>query len=560
MLEIFVTILLLAVLAPPLGWWLYRLLEAPVDRPGLWAGLEKQFYALIGTDPKESMSWKTYAQAILWFNLFGYVLVYLLQRAQAMLPMNPARIGAVPPDLAFNTATSFVSNTNWQSYSGESALSYLTQMVGLASQNFLSAATGIVVLAAFCRGLASHGEGRLGNAWVDLFRTTAYYLVPLSAALALLLVSQGVVQTLAGPLTVSALSGDSQTISLGPAASQVAIKQLGTNGGGFYGVNSAHPLENPTPVSNLLEVVSILLLPTALCFTYARFVKKLSHGLAALATMTLLFAPLLALTIWSEHQPAPALAPMASQIDFSLGNMEGKEMRFGAAPSALWAAFTTAASNGSVNSMHDSFNPLGGMSAIFLMLTGEVVFGGVGCGLYGLLVFMLVSVFVAGQLVGRSPEFLGKKVEAGEIKLCAIAILVPCSCVLLYSALACWTGEFARAVQDPLPHGFSELIYCAASMGNNNGSAFAGFGSNRPFFNLVGGLVMLLSRFWIMVPVLAIGGSLAQKTAKETTKGTLPTDNALFVVFTAGVVLLVGALSFLPALALGPLAEYLTLP
>jgi K+-transporting ATPase ATPase A chain len=557
-LEILLTLLLLALLAPPLGWWLYRLLEAPADRPGLLAGLENKVYAFIGTDPKESMPWKTYAQAVLLFNLLGYLLVYLLQRAQAVLPLNPAKIAAVPADLAFNTATSFVSNTNWQSYSGETGLSYLTQMVGLTSQNFLSAATGIVVLAAFCRGLASRGEGRLGNAWVDLFRATAFFLVPLSAVLALLLVGQGVVQTFAAPVTVTTLSGDSQTIAVGPAASQIAIKQLGTNGGGFYGVNSAHPLENPTPFSNLLQVISILVLPVAMGFTYAKYVGKLSHGLAALAVMSVLFFPFLALAVWSEAQPAPALAALSSQIDFSAGNMEGKEMRFGAAPSALWAAFTTAASNGSVNSMHDSFNPLGGMSALFLMLTGEVVFGGVGCGLYGLLVFMLVSVFVAGQLVGRSPEFMGKKIEAAEIKLCAIAILVPCAAVLLYTALACWTGEFAKAVQDPLPHGFSELLYCTASMGNNNGSAFAGFGSNRPFFNLVGGLVMLMSRFWILVPVLALGGSLSKKTPKDATKGTLPTDNALFVIFTAGVVLLVGALSFLPALALGPIAEFLT--
>jgi K+-transporting ATPase ATPase A chain len=555
-LEILLTLLFLALLAPPLGWWLHRLLEAPAEQQGA----EAKIVALLGVQTRESMTWRAYAQAVLVFNLLGYLLVYGLQRAQAILPLNPARIAPVPSDLAFNTATSFVSNTNWQSYSGETGLSYLTQMVGLTSQSFLSAATGIVVLAALCRGLASQGQGRLGNAWVDLFRTTTYFLLPLSALLALLLVGQGVVQTFAAPVTVTALPGDSQTIALGPAASQVAIKQLGTNGGGFYGVNSAHPLENPTPLSNFLECVSIQLLPVAMAFTYARYVGKLSHGLAALSVMSLIFLPCLGLAVWSEGQPTPALASLSSQIDFSAGNLEGKEVRFGSTASALWAAFTTAASNGSVNSMHDSFNPLGGLSALFLMLTGEVVFGGVGCGLYGLLVFMMISVFVAGQLVGRSPEFLGKKVEAAEIKLCAIVILVPCAAVLLYTAAACWSGEFAKAAQDPLPHGFSELLYCTASMGNNNGSAFAGFGSNRPFFNLVGGLVMLMSRFWILIPVLALAGSLAQKNAKETTKGTLPTDNALFVVFTAGVVVLVGALSFLPALALGPIAEYFTLP
>lgn len=551
MLEILFTLFLIAALAPPLGWWLHRVLEAPCS-PNGW---EAKLYRLMGVEPDESMPWKRYAQAVLLFNLFGYVLVYALERAQAMLPLNPAGIGAVPPDLAFNTATSFVSNTNWQAYSGETGLSYLTQMVGLTSQNFLSAATGIVVLAALCRGLASKGEGRLGNAWVDLCRTIVRYLLPLSATLALLLVSQGVVQTLAAPATVTTLAGDSVTVPLGPAASQVAIKQLGTNGGGFYGVNSAHPLENPTPLSNLLQCCAILLLPVAMAFTYARYVGKLRHGLAALAVMSVIFAPCLALAVWSEAQPAPALAGLP--IDSSVGNMEGKEVRFGTDASALWSVFTTAASNGSVNSMHDSFNPLGGMSALFLMLTGEVVFGGVGCGLYGLLLFMMVAVFVAGQLVGRSPEFLGKKVEAAEIKLCAIAILVPCAAVLLFTAAACWSGEFGKAVQDPLPHGFSELLYNTASMGNNNGSAFGGFGANRPFFNLVGGLVMLMSRFWILVPVLALAGCMARKSPKEATKGTLPTDSALFVVFTAGVVVLVGALSFLPALALGPIAEFL---
>jgi K+-transporting ATPase ATPase A chain len=556
--EIFLSILALAVLGPPLGIWLWKLLEAPHDTEGLRVKVESKVYALLGVDPKLSMTWKAYAQGVLLFNLLGYILVYLLQRAQALLPLNPAGIAAVPPDLAFNTATSFVSNTNWQSYSGESALSYLTQMVGLTSQNFLSAATGIVVLAALCRGLASHGEGRVGNCWVDLFRVNVLYLLPLSALLALLLVGQGVVQTLHAPITVAALSGDPQTIALGPAASQIAIKQLGTNGGGFYGVNSAHPLENPTPLSNFLECISILLIPVAVAFTYGKYVGRIRHGLAALAIMTVIFAPALGLAVWSERQPTPALAHLGQAVDFSIGNMEGKELRFGPDVSALWASYTTAASNGSVNSMHDSFNPLGGMSLLFLMLTGEVVFGGVGCGLYGMLIFIMVSVFIAGQLVGRSPEFLGKKIEAGEIKLCAIAILVPCAVVLLYTAAACWTGEFQKAVQDPLPHGFSELLYCTASMGNNNGSAFAGFGSNRPFFNLLGGLVMLMSRFWILVPVLALAGSLSSKKSKESSKGTLPTDNLLFVLFAAGVVVLVGALTFLPALALGPIAEFLS--
>lgn len=557
MLEIVITIALLALLAPPLGWWLWKVMEAPHDSESGRAKLESKIYALLGVDPKVSMGWKDYAKAILIFNLFGCLLVYVLQRAQALLPLNPAGIAAVPPDLAFNTATSFVSNTNWQSYSGESALSYGTQMIGLTSQNFLSAATGVAVMVALCRGLASRGEGKIGNAWVDLFRSTFFYLLPLSIVFSLLLISQGVVQNFTAPVKIATLSGETQTIPLGPAASQVAIKQLGTNGGGYYGVNSAHPLENPTPLSNMLECWAILALPVAMCFTYGKYVGKMRHGLAALAIMTVIFAPCLVLAVWSEAQPSPALSAMGSQIDFSQGNMEGKEQRIGYAPSALWAAFTTAASNGSVNSMHDSFNPLGGLSALFLMLTGEVVYGGIGSGLYGLLTFVLVSVFVAGQLVGRSPEFLGKKIEAREIKLCAIAILVPCVAVLLFTAAACWTGEFAKSVQDPLPHGFSELLYAAASVGNNNGSAFGGYTANRLFFNLSAGLVMLISRFWILVPVLALAGSLSGKSPKESTKGTLPTDNLLFVVFTAGVVVLVGALSFLPAMALGPIAEFL---
>lgn len=557
MLEIVITIALLALLAPPLGWWLWKVMEAPHDSESGRAKLESKIYALLGVDPKVSMGWKDYAKAILIFNLFGCLLVYVLQRAQALLPLNPAGIAAVPPDLAFNTATSFVSNTNWQSYSGESALSYGTQMIGLTSQNFLSAATGVAVMVALCRGLASRGEGKIGNAWVDLFRSTFFYLLPLSIVFSLLLISQGVVQNFTAPVKIATLSGETQTIPLGPAASQVAIKQLGTNGGGYYGVNSAHPLENPTPLSNMLECWAILALPVAMCFTYGKYVGKMRHGLAALAIMTVIFAPCLVLAVWSEAQPSPALSAMGSQIDFSQGNMEGKEQRIGYAPSALWAAFTTAASNGSVNSMHDSFNPLGGLSALFLMLTGEVVYGGIGSGLYGLLTFVLVSVFVAGQLVGRSPEFLGKKIEAREIKLCAIAILVPCVAVLLFTAAACWTGEFAKSVQDPLPHGFGELLYAAASVGNNNGSAFGGYTANRLFFNLSAGLVMLISRFWILVPVLALAGSLSGKSPKESTKGTLPTDNLLFVVFTAGVVVLVGALSFLPAMALGPIAEFL---
>lgn len=557
MLEILFTLLLVAVLAPPLGWYLYELLEAPLDSSHPLGRFERACYRMLGIEHERSLTWKPYTWAILGFNLLGLLVVYLLERFQNILPLNPANISKASPDLAFNTACSYVSNTNWQAYAGESSMSYLTQMLGLTSQNFLSAATGIVILATVCRSFANRsGEPQIGNPWVDLFRTTLGYLLPISLVLALILVGQGVVQTFRGPVDVMTSQGVIEKLPLGPAASQIAIKQLGTNGGGFYGVNSAHPLENPTPLSNTLQCASLLLLPAAMLFTYGKYVQSTRQALAALAVMLVIFFPCLGASVWSELQPPPALSGLP--LDVSGGNLEGKEVRFGAGASALWATCTTAVSNGAVNSMHDSFNALGAVSILFLMLTGEVVFGGVGSGLYGLLVFILISVFVAGQLVGRSPEFLGKKIEVSEIKLCTIVIGVPCAAVLLFAAAACWSGEFAKAVQDPLPHGFTELFYNATSMANNNGSAFAGFEANRPFFNLVGGYVMLISRFWIAVPILALAGSMARKSAKSVSKGTLPTDNLVFVLFAAGVVVLVSALSFLPALALGPVAEFLS--
>lgn len=550
MLLICVYFVSLLILIKPLGFYIYRCLQEPT--PGtLRDRIEKKTFALAGIEPEQDMEWEQYAKAVLLFNSLGLVLVYLLQRLQGWLPLNPAEMKAVHPDLAFNTAASFASNTNWQSYSGESALSYLTQMLGLASQNFLSAATGIAVLVALCRGLSCERCPGIGSFWKDVTRTTLWVLLPLSIVLSLVLVGQGVVCSFSGPiLTKSLETGSEVLLPLGPAASQIAIKQLGTNGGGFFGVNSAHPFENPTPISNFLQCLAILLLPAALCYTYGLYVKDRRQGWAVLAVMMVLFLPLLGSTVWSEHQT------VASNIVG--GNMEGKEVRFGVDASALWAAATTAASNGSVNSMHDSYNPIGGLSLLFLMLTGEVVFGGVGSGLYGMLAFLIVAVFIAGQLVGRSPEFLGKKIEAQEIKLASLALLLPCVLVLFYAALACVTGQLAAAMQDPLPHGFSELLYLAASMGNNNGSAFAGFGSDLPFYNLVGGVVMLVSRFWIMFFVLALAGSLAGKGRRPAGSGTLPTHSPLFVLFTAGVVLMVGALSFLPMLALGPVAEYLT--
>ena len=524
MLEILAYFLCLAVLAPILGSWLWALLEKDPVQGSFRHNLESKVFPVLGLSAhKPSMTWGEIAKGLLFFNLLGLVFVYGIERFQGIGFLNPDKLPSVPPDLALNTAASFVSNTNWQSYSGETTMSYLTQMLALTSQNFLSAATGIAVLAVLCRGLTRRPSASgLGNVWVDLFRIKTYFLLPLSLVVAMFLAGQGVVQTLSGAHTVLGLDGSQQVVAVGPAASQVAIKQLGTNGGGFFGTNSAHPLENPTPLSNFVESLCILLLPAAMTFTFGRYAQNLRHGVASLAIMLVIFLPCLGLSLWSEAQVGPALRSSGPLSQTEEGNLEGKEVRFGAVPSALWATATTAASNGSVNSMHDSYNAMGGFSLMFLMLSGEVVFGGVGCGLYGLLVFMIVSVFIAGQLVGRSPEFLGKKIEAAEIKLCSLVILVPCATVLVGMALACWSGQFEAAQQEPMPHGFSELLYAAASMGNNNGSAFAGFGTNLPFYNLGGAVVMLVSRFWILIPVLALAGQHGDQDPKRTDQRDAP--------------------------------------
>ena len=518
------------------------------------------------------MDWKSYALALLLFNFLGLLAVYALQRLQGFFPLNPQRLGAVAPDAAFNTAASFVTNTNWQSYSGEITLSYLTQMLGLAVQNFVSAATGMAVLAALARGFARHSAQTVGNFWVDLTRGTLYVLLPLALVLALVLVSQGVVQTF-GPYqtatlvqpTVSA-NGQAvteQVLAVGPAASQVAIKQLGTNGGGFFNVNSAHPFENPTPLSNFLEVLAILLIPAALCYTFGRMIGDTRQGWAILGAMTILFLLLLGLTVWAEQHGNPSLAALgvdqAAGATQPGGNMEGKEVRFGIAASALWATATTAASNGSVNAMHDSLTPLGGLAAMWLMQLGEVVFGGVGSGLYGMLAFVIVAVFVAGLMVGRTPEYLGKKIETYEMKMAALAILIPPILVLVGTALAVATPAGRAGVFNPGPHGFSEVLYAFSSASNNNGSAFAGLNAGAPFYNVTLGVVMLVARYWLTIPILAIAGSVAAKKRVPVSAGTLPTHTPLFVGWLIGVVLIVGALSFVPALALGPLAEQLAL-
>ncbi|HEY1685750.1 MAG TPA: potassium-transporting ATPase subunit KdpA [Tepidisphaeraceae bacterium] len=562
----------LVLMALPLGKYMARVYEGR-KIPGLdflFGPNERLIYRLSGVRDKKEMDWKTYAVAVLLFNLLGVLVVYGLQRVQGVLPLNPQRIAAVTPDLSFNTATSFATNTNWQSYSGESTLSYFTQALGLTVQNFVSAATGMAVLVALIRGLVRKQVSNIGNFWVDLVRSTLYILIPLSLVVAIALVSQGVVQTWAPYKTVSLLEPlagpdgkmvTEQTLALGPAASQIAIKQLGTNGGGFFGVNSAHPFENPSPLSNFIELLSILLIPASLCSTFGKMVGDMRQGWAVLAAMFVIFLPLAFADVYAEQAGNPELTALgvdqqASQTQ-SGGNMEGKEVRLGAASSALWATATTAASNGSVNSMHDSFTPVGGLIPMWMIQLGEVVFGGVGSGLYGMLVFAIIAVFVAGLMVGRTPEYLGKKIEAFEMKMASVVILIPPALVKIGAAIAVSTAVGASATSNPGPHGFSQILYWASSTGNNNGSAFAGLGTNTVFFNILGGLLMLFSRYWLIVPVLAIAGSLAGKKLVPASSGTMPTHTPLFVVLLVGTVVLVGALAFIPSLALGPIVEQL---
>jgi K+-transporting ATPase ATPase A chain len=557
-------LIVLLALAWPLGGYMARVYEGEAcGLDGLFAPVERLLYRLCGVRREEEMSWQQYAGSVLLFSLAGMLLLYLLQRLQGTLPLNPEGFPAVSPDSAFNTAVSFVTNTNWQGYAGEATMSYLTQMAGLGVQNFLSAAAGMAVLVALIRSFTRRSARTIGNFWVDLTRTLLYILLPLSLLLALLLVSQGVVQSFRPYAQVPLLQATTdaqghavtgQTLPLGPAASQVAIKQLGTNGGGFFGVNSAHPFENPTPLSNFLELLAILLLPAALCHTFGRMVRDRRQGWALLAAMALIFIPLLLCCYFGEGQANPYLARLG--IEQAAGNLEGKEVRFGVATSALWAAATTAAANGSVNTMHDSFSPLGGMAPLWLIQLGEIVFGGAGSGLYGLLVFAIVAVFVAGLMVGRTPEYLGKKIEAFEMKMASLVILIPAALVLVGTAVAVATKAGTAGVANPGPHGFSEILYAFSSAGNNNGSAFAGLSANTPFYNLLLGIAMFGGRFWVMVPVLAIAGSLAAKKQVPAGAGTLPTHTPLFVLLLVGVIVLVGALTFLPALALGPIAEY----
>jgi K+-transporting ATPase ATPase A chain len=535
--------------------------------------MERLIYRCAGVRPDEEMDWKANATAMLLFNFVGFAAVYALQRLQRFLPLNPQGFSAISPDTSFNTAVSFTSNTNWQAYGGETTMSYFTQMAGLTVQNFLSAATGMAVLALFIRGVSRHSVRTLGNFWVDMTRSILYILLPSAVILALLLVSQGVVQNFTSYTTVPLLQATTDTggtqvtgqlLPMGPAASQIAIKQLGTNGGGFFNANSAHPFENPTPLSNMLEMLAILLLPAALCYTFGVMVKDTRQGWALLAAMLIIFMVFLGVGVWTEQQGNPVLTAVG--IDQTAGdlqpggNMEGKEVRFGIANSAIWATATTAASNGSVNSMHASYTPLGATVTLVMMQLGEVVFGGVGSGLYGMLVFVIVAVFVAGLLVGRTPEYLGHKIEAYEMKMTSLLILIMPLTVLGLTALAVMLDAGTRSVLNPGPRGFSEVLYAFTSQGNNNGSAFAGLNANTPFYNIAGGIAMLIGRYWLAVPTLALAGSLARKKLILASDGTLPTHTPLFVFWLIAIVLLVGALNFFPALALGPIVEHFMLP
>ncbi|MGH7492920.1 MAG: potassium-transporting ATPase subunit KdpA [bacterium] len=570
-LQIAVYLIVLIGLAKPLGLYMTRVYEGKsVGLDRALGPLERLLYRLCGVPSGEEMSWKKYALAMLLFNFAGLIVVYVLQRFQAWLPLNPEGFGAVTPDSSFNTAISFASNTNWQGYGGETTMSYLTQMLGLTVQNFVSAAAGMATLAAFIRGLARHTAQTLGNFWVDLVRTTLYILLPLSMVLALIQVSQGVIQNFNAyqnvPLLQAMVDSNGNTITeqllpMGPAASQIAIKNLGTNGGGFFNVNSAHPFENPTPLSNFFEMLSILLISAGLCYTFGKMVGDTRQGWAVLAAMTIIFIVLLALCVWAEQEGNPAFTKMGIDQNASAlqagGYMEGKEVRFGIANSALWATATTAAANGSVNSMHDSYTPLGGLVPMWLIQLGEVIYGGVGSGLYGMLVFAIIAVFVAGLMVGRTPEYLGKKIEAYEMKMAALIILIPPLVVLGFTALAVVTEAGKASIYNPGVHGFSEVLYAFSSQGNNNGSAFAGLGANNPFYNFTGGLAMLFARYWLAIPTLALAGSLARKKLVPIGPGTLATHTPLFVMLLIGVVIIVGALTFIPALALGPIVEHL---
>jgi K+-transporting ATPase ATPase A chain len=581
----------LVALSYPLAIYMARIANA-APMGGLFGKIERAIYRASAVDPAQDMPWTKYAVAVLLFNALGVVVVYAAQRLQVWLPWNPQSVANVAADSAFNTAVSFVTNTNWQGYSGESTMSYFTQMVALAVQNFLSAATGIAVAFALVRGFARRSAQGIGNFWVDLTRGTLYILLPLALLLAVIFMGQGVIQNFdaykdvdtvesltytqpkldaagqplkdaQGVAVTETLTTHTQSLAMGPVASQEAIKMLGTNGGGFFNANSAHPFENPTPLSNFLQMISMFLIPAGLCFTFGRMVGDSRQGWAVFGAMSVIFVVMAVVAIWAETQGNPLLAPLGVDQTHSAlqagGNMEGKESRFGVVASALFATITTGASCGAVNAVHDSFTPLGGMVPMWLIELGEVVFGGVGSGLYGMLIFAIMAVFVAGLMIGRTPEYIGKKIESFEMKMTSIVILVTPFLVLVGSAIAVMTASGKAGVFNPRAHGFSEILYALSSVANNNGSAFAGLSANTPFYNSLLAVAMWFGRFAFIVPVLAIAGSLAKKKRIEPTAGTLPTHGPLFVAMLVGTVVLVGALTYVPALALGPVVEHLQL-
>ena len=533
------------ILTPVLGW------------------LESRIYSVLGTRPDTDMNWVTYALSIVVFSVVSFLLLFFILAFQNVLPLNPQHMAGLSPDLSFNTAASFVTNTNWQSYAGETTMSYFSQMAGLTVQNFLTPAEGMAVLIAFTRGLTRKSAAGIGNFWVDMVRANLYVLLPLALIFAVVLGLSGVVQTFAPYVTAHTLQGSDQTIALGPVASQEAIKMLGTNGGGFFNANSAHPFENPSPLTNMLEILALMVIPAASCYTFGVMAGDKRQGWAIFAAMTVVFVPLMLFCIAMEQGGNPHFAALhvdqvAGQLQAG-GNMEGKETRFGIVSSGLFAAATTAVSCGAVDAMHDSFTPLGGFVPLLLMKFGEVIYGGVGSGLYGMLIMVILTVFIAGLMVGRTPEYLGKKIQAFEIKMASVAMLAPCIFVLIGTAIAVMTKAGQAGIFNPGAQGFTEVLYAFTSATNNNGSAFAGLSANTPFYNTALGICMLFGRYWIAIPVLAIAGSLAAKKTVPTSAGTLPTHNALFVAVLVGVIAIVGVLTYLPTLALGPVVEHFIL-
>ncbi len=566
--QIFVFFLILIILIKPFGKYMAKVFhgERTLFSPVL-NNIERFLYHISGIHPDDEMDWKEYAKSFLLFSGFGFLFLYIILRIQARLPLNPQSLGNLSPDLALNTVISFVTNTNWQNYGGETTLSYFSQMAGLTVQNFLSAASGMAILVAFIRGLSRSNTQKLGNFWVDITRSVLYILLPISIVIALILVSQGVVQTFASSINVELLQTtveqNSQTIAVGPVASQIAIKMLGTNGGGFFNANSAHPFENPTIISNFIEMLAMILIPAASCYMFGIMVGNSRQGWTLFVVMSILLISLIALSYYAEASGNPLFSELgidqSSNQNQSGGNMEGKEVRFGVVNSSLWATITTATSCGAVNSMHDSFSSLGGLAPLTMMMLGEVVFGGVGSGLYGMLAFVIVAVFIAGLMVGRTPEYLGKKIEVYEMKMASLLILIIPIIVLGLTAVAVSIPAGQSQVLNQGPHGFSEILYAFTSQGNNNGSAFAGLNGNTVFYNVAGSLAMLIGRFWLVIPTLALAGSLAIKKKVPTSAGTLSTTSGLFIFWLLGIIILVGLLNFIPALALGPIIEHLVM-